>query len=383
MGRMLVLLVLVLLVILMMMVVVIVMRTCLDTMQDEYIRRRFRLSRQAIIHLYALIEERLRPTTGRSHAVPGMVKLLATLYILGRGSFQTISGIICGLGQPTVSRVFTQAILAIKSLAPRFVHFPQTEREWRDVKLAFYNRAGFPNILGAVDCTHIALQPPRLEERTYRNRKQYHCLNVQIVHDATQKIMSVRANFPGSTLDAFILRQSGVSRRFERGQFPHGWLVGDAGYPQHAWLMAPIRYPQLDTTVPAEARYNSALRRTRAVVETTIGLLKARFLCLARPGGELLYSPRKCARIILVCCILHNLCRERHESWHMNEEMEPEIIGALLIVIDDGSTLLDYVILHLIYIVGFFVVEGMWSASSDISQMTVLMVQTSFLFISY
>lgn len=98
-------------------------------------------------------------------------------------------------------------------------------------------------------------------------------------------------------------------------------LLGDAGYPQYAWLMAPVRYPRS----PAQLRYNKALRRTRAVVETTIGLLKARFLCLARPGGELLYSPPKCVRIILACCMLHNICLDRQESWHITEELEPEV----------------------------------------------------------
>lgn len=99
------------------------------------------------------------------------------------------------------------------------------------------------------------------------------------------------------------------------------YFSGDAGYPQLTWLMAPIRYPQ----GRAEMNYNRALRRSRSIIELTIGLLKSRFLCLARPGGELLYSPTKASKIILACCVLHNMCVARDESWELTEEREPEV----------------------------------------------------------
>lgn len=202
-------------------------RTCLDAMRDEDIRVRFRLRRGAILHLYGLIEERLQPSDSRGHAVPGMVKLLATLYVLGRGSFQTTSGIVCGLSQPTVSRVFHQTIRAMMHLVRRYIQFPQTEREWDEVKMAFSRRARFPDVLGAIDCTHVALRAPRIGEASFRNRKSYHSLNVQVICDARQRIMSVVSKFPGSCHDAHILRHTSVFQLFEGGRVPHGWLVGE------------------------------------------------------------------------------------------------------------------------------------------------------------
>ena len=41
---------------------------------------------------------------------------------------------------------------------------------------------------------------------------------------------------------------------------------------------------------------------TRAVVERTIGVLKARWMCLDTARGKLLYSPEKACQIILTCC---------------------------------------------------------------------------------
>ena len=47
--------------------------------------------------------------------------------------------------------------------------------------------------------------------------------------------------------------------------------------------------------------------KTRGVIERTFGLLKMRFCCLDRSGGELLYSPTKVCKIIVVRWILYNI----------------------------------------------------------------------------
>nr|AWH61098.1 hypothetical protein maker-10K01-snap-gene-0.22 [Pyxicephalus adspersus] len=51
----------------------------LENLRDQDVKRRFRLSRQVILHLYSLLEEKIAPKTKRSQAVPGMTRLLATL----------------------------------------------------------------------------------------------------------------------------------------------------------------------------------------------------------------------------------------------------------------------------------------------------------------
>ncbi|KAM9299702.1 embryonic protein UVS.2-like [Gastrophryne carolinensis] len=55
------------------------------------------------------------------------------------------------------------------------------------------------------------------------------------------------------------------------------YVFADKGYGQETWLITPMRHPQ----TAAEVCYNSACRKTICIVERTIGLLKARFLCLA------------------------------------------------------------------------------------------------------
>lgn len=71
--------------------------------------------------------------------------------------------------------------------------------------------------------------------------------------------------------------------------------------------MTPLTNPQ----TPRELVYNEAHTTTRAVIERTNGVLKARWLCLDAKGGTLLYAPEKVCKIILACCVLHNIAMKQ------------------------------------------------------------------------
>lgn len=99
------------------------------------------------------------------------------------------------------------------------------------------------------------------------------------------------------------------------GQF-NGILLGDRGYPCLPSLMTP--YPDLG---PQQC-YNVAHSRTRARVEMTIGILKARFRCLRR----LRVTPERACDIIVACVVLHNIYftirGEHHPAVQMNDSEE-------------------------------------------------------------
>lgn len=51
----------------------------------------------------------------------------------------------------------------------------------------FFINTQFPGVVGCIDCTHIAIVPPKnqnaeVPEYIYVNRKGYHSLNVQLVN---------------------------------------------------------------------------------------------------------------------------------------------------------------------------------------------------------
>ncbi|XP_053572056.1 putative nuclease HARBI1 [Bombina bombina] len=253
--------------------------------------------------LYQEISDFLEPLTGRSHSIPGMVKLLAVLHFLATGSFQSVTGVVVGMSQPSFSRHLTVVLSALLTLVPKYVCFPTTPEEWHKVKLAFYRIAHMPNVLGAIDCIQVALRPPRFMEEQYKNRKQLNSLNVQMVCDAHLRIMSVHYGFPGSCNDSHILRRSPLFRTFEEGHMPEGWLLGTATYGCRPWLLTPLLNPR----TPADHKYNDAHKSTHSTIEKTFEELKSKFRCLDHSEGVLQYSPRKVWDIVLVTCMLYNL----------------------------------------------------------------------------
>lgn len=59
---------------------------------------------------------------------------------------------------------------------------PRTELERESVDEGFNQLRQFPNVLGAIDCTHIKIQSPNsITGESFRNRKGYFSINVQAV----------------------------------------------------------------------------------------------------------------------------------------------------------------------------------------------------------
>ncbi|XP_075036102.1 NGFI-A-binding protein 1 isoform X6 [Mixophyes fleayi] len=78
---------------------------------------------------------------------------------------------------------------------------------------------------------------------------------------------------------------------------------GDNAYPFRPWLLTILLNPRTEQ----EMAYNSAHTGTRSVVERAFGLLKARFHCLDRSGGALMYTPTTVCDIIALCVVFHNI----------------------------------------------------------------------------
>ena len=74
----------------------------------------------------------------------------------------------------------------------------------------FLDVANFPNVLGCINGTHIALKCPLLDEHVYVNRKGFHSINVQAICNADKKFCDIDSQFPGSSADAFVFPQSGI-----------------------------------------------------------------------------------------------------------------------------------------------------------------------------
>ncbi|KAJ1152906.1 hypothetical protein NDU88_005680 [Pleurodeles waltl] len=272
------------------------------TMEERHIKVTYRLDRATIHELCAQLEPDLMSAICHPTGIPPLVQVLSVLQFLASGSFQTTVTIASGMSQPMFSNVLSRVLSALLKHMRSYIVFPQVE-DLPTVKGDFYALGHIPNIIGAIDETHVALVPPRRSEQVYRNRKSYHSINVKMVCLADQYISHMNAKFPGSVRDAYILRNSSIPYVMGQPQRHRVWLIGDSGYPNLSWLLTPVRNPR----TRAEEHYNEAHGRTRRVIERTFSLLKARFRSLHMTAGCLYYSAKKVCQIIVACCMLHNL----------------------------------------------------------------------------
>ncbi|KAK0147899.1 putative nuclease HARBI1 [Merluccius polli] len=244
--------------------------------EDEWLISRFRLPRVILLQICA--ELTLRELADRS-----------------------------GISQLSLSVIMPALWRGLIALTPRYIKFPYTAVEQANIKTQFVAMSGFPNVIGAIDGTHVAIKAATTDEYAYVNRKQYHSVNVQIIWDAEMTFLNVVARWPGSTHDFFMLRQSSVGRRLQAGAVQDGWLLGDSGYSLTSWLLTPFPNPQNQ----GQQTYNDVHACARVVVERSIGLLKSRWRCLDKSGGVLQYTPEKVCNIIRACAFLHNMA-QRH-----------------------------------------------------------------------
>ncbi|KAJ8708188.1 hypothetical protein PYW08_010554 [Mythimna loreyi] len=266
-----------------------------------------------------------------SKEIPLAIKVLTALSFLATGSYQRIVGVSQQLTQRTTSRCIRQVVDALNhpTLMTKWIKFPQSIQERSSIKEQFQRKYHLPGVIGCIDCTHIAIVKPAEEEHTFYNRKGYHSLNVQMVCDHNLKIINVNAKFGGATHDSHIwsssLLEPYMRRLHESGE--HVWLLGDSGYPQRPWLMTPIlNAPQGSR----EEVYTTRHVQARTCIERCFGLLKTRWRCLLR-DRVLHYHPTVASKIILACCVLHNI------SLHANLP-SPIVIPAAVHDNDDSST---------------------------------------------
>uniref|UniRef100_A0A674MSP0 Putative nuclease HARBI1 n=1 Tax=Takifugu rubripes TaxID=31033 RepID=A0A674MSP0_TAKRU len=272
---------------------------------DEFLLRRFRLTRPVLIDLCNQLEPALRSHTLRSNPVPPHVQVLSVLGFLATGTFQRVLGDRVGISQPSISRALPRVLDGINQLATQYIKFPYTPQYQVTVKRGFHNIAGLPNTIGAIDCTHVSIKAPSPDSFPYLNRKQYHSINVQLI----------------SAGDA--------------------WLIGDRGYALAPWLLTPLTNPQ----TPQEMLYNQMHARSRCTIERTIGILKGRWMCLDTAGGKLPYKPERVCRIIMACCVLHNIAMKRGQtifspSTSANERPSPDTASTALVIASHISFLL-------------------------------------------
>jgi len=252
-----------------------------------------------------LLYDDLKRPTNRNHALPVVIQMCAALRFYSQGAFYRVTGDCLGISKSSQSRCVYYVSSALIRRINLFIKFSKDNEHITKTKEQFYQLSSFPNVLGAIDGTHInIIAPVGIKESDYINRKNCLSIKVQAVCDSKQMFSNVVVKYHGRVHDSFIWNNCSLKQYFEANEV-NGWLLGDSGYPQEIHLMTPFINPNS----PSEERYNRSHKKSRQIIEKSFGILKNRFRCLDKSAGNLLLAPERACKVITSCFILHNFAK--------------------------------------------------------------------------
>jgi hypothetical protein len=120
-----------------------------------------------------------------------------------------------GIGQGSVANFTNRFITAVLDNLRHVISWPRDE-EMQQVIEGFAPpelRMRIPNVIGAIDGSHIPISWPRLEyHQRYINRKGFYSIVLMAIVDYKEKFTYVYSGQPGSMHDARVLKQSAFWR---------------------------------------------------------------------------------------------------------------------------------------------------------------------------
>lgn len=135
-------------------------------------------------------------------------KVAVALFYLASTCEYRVVGHTFGIHKSTVHNIVHEFVLAVNQiLLPRYIKMP-SETEANETASLFVHSTHLPNIIGAIDGTHIPIKPPHEGHRDFINRKGWASIILQGVVDAKYQFIDICVKNPGATHDASVLAGS-------------------------------------------------------------------------------------------------------------------------------------------------------------------------------
>lgn len=324
-----------------------------DRNQDHLWKEHFRVNRNTFNFICGVVGPQIRKqNTVFRQAISIEKRVAIALWRLGTGNSYRTIGQSFGVGRATAMKIKDSFCSALLDRINDFIKFPRTEAETRKCIEGFQNISTFPQVVGALDGSHIPIATPMESPNEYVNRKQFHSIILQGVADSDKKFLHVSTGYAGSIHDARVLRISSLFTAVEnntilnspvrriRGREVKPLLVADPAYRLTTWSMKP--YPQARGITARQAAFNKSLSSARVVIEQAFGLLKGRWRCLLHNLNE---SVEKVSYTIIACCILHNICLNLNDDTDVDIVNDGNINQANPghVINQDGANLRDHI----------------------------------------
>lgn len=282
----------------------------------------FKISRKTFNYICSLVSDDMmaRPSSvndlkGKSLSLNDQVAV--ALRRLSSGESLSSIGESFQLNQSTVSQVTWRFVEAMEERGLRHLCWPLTEAEMEEIKSKFVKIRGLPNCCGAIDITHIMMTLPTMDsaDDVWLDREKNCSMILQAVVDPDMRFRDIITGWPGSLSDDLVLRSSGFIKLSEEGKRLNGkkmeltqglelreYIIGDAGFSLLPWLLTPYQGRGLSDF---QSEFNKRHFATRVVAQRALARLKEMWRIIQ----GVMWKPDKhrLPRIILVCCILHNI----------------------------------------------------------------------------
>ncbi|KAJ9516803.1 hypothetical protein QJQ45_027221 [Haematococcus lacustris] len=264
-------------------------------------------------------------------------QLAIALSYLAKGSNLSHVGSTWGCSKTMVSRCIANVTMAMWDRLSHHISLPRTEADWQATVLEFEHISGLPQIVGALDGSHIRIDQPDNVGHAYYNHKGFQSFVAQGLVNARGKFMDVYAGHPGRTHDALVFPHSPLARQLSddgshlaqslaRGVHVIGGvevprvIVADSAYATRQFVVSSFK-TGIARDNAAKARFNTMHSKARVKVEHAWGWVKNKFQC-CRLGIRT--DVKVAVMVFMCCCILHNICIDHGEA--VPEGVDPDAI---------------------------------------------------------
>lgn len=293
---------------------------------EEWWRENLRMSKTTFDILCRELSSHIkRQDTSFRKCVAVEARVAITVWRLATNMEYRSLAALFGIGRSTAGEIFLETCEVIaKVLFPKYVKFPNNEG-LREVVNGYKTKWGFPQVVGAIDGTHIPIVRPKDSAADYYNRKGFYSIIVQGTVDYRGIFLDAYIGWPGKVHDARVFTNSSLYSKMSNGLLLPDWSItlgssstlipllflGDPAYPLLPWLMKP--YPENVTTTAEEKLFNYRQSRARMVVENAFGRLKGRWRCLLK---RLDIHISNVPNVVASCITLHNICEKYGDYCH-------------------------------------------------------------------
>ena len=166
---------------------VILERRELDTEWPKH----FRISRETFMRIVEIVSPELSTQNNFREATPVVKKVAAALWRLATGNAYRCIGVTLSIGTASAQKYTVEFCDLLYGKRSHFVKFPS---DLTSVISEFTEKTKIPNVVGALDGSHIPIKEPGEDQESYANRKQRHSI-LHVLYTHSSALNSARTHF--------------------------------------------------------------------------------------------------------------------------------------------------------------------------------------------